>query len=340
MKNIFNILLVWPVIALCQGSATLSGVVSDAATNQPLAGVNVYLAATTLGVSTGSDGRFFLNHVPPGVYTLVASRVGYSFQSLSLDMRPGISYTRILRLSPLLIPLEDVEVRAVSPVDAAKQRDAFRRVFLGVGPFAASCRILNPDVLSIRWNPMSDTLTATTAGELTIENNALGYRLRIAIRDFGWDMRKDCGSYIIYPYFEESDSTRTDSLTVWKSNREKAYRGSMQHFLKALFNGKTNEEGFVVYKGDLDKLRMHHATYVFPEELQLDTVPYSSLKRWNFDGWLGVDIRIDGVTRSSFIRLTHPTVDIDPSGTTEDPIGITVLGDWSEKRVADMLPSD
>jgi TonB-dependent starch-binding outer membrane protein SusC len=55
---------------------TVTGVVTDAASNEPLPGVNVFIRGTTTGTTTDIDGRYALN-VPEAEVVLVFSYVGY-----------------------------------------------------------------------------------------------------------------------------------------------------------------------------------------------------------------------------------------------------------------------
>ena len=59
-----------------QSRGTLTGVVTDADTGEPLVGANVSLADLNIGTATGTDGRYRFE-APPGAHTLVASFVGY-----------------------------------------------------------------------------------------------------------------------------------------------------------------------------------------------------------------------------------------------------------------------
>ncbi|MFQ5639810.1 MAG: TonB-dependent receptor domain-containing protein [bacterium] len=64
-------------VVLSHDANTLGGRVLDAATREPLAGANVEIVGTVLGASTARDGRFVIRQVPPGVYKLRASMMGY-----------------------------------------------------------------------------------------------------------------------------------------------------------------------------------------------------------------------------------------------------------------------
>lgn len=56
----------------------IAGKVTNAATGEPLAGVDVFIENTTLGSATDAEGDYFIINVPPGEYTVTASYVGYT----------------------------------------------------------------------------------------------------------------------------------------------------------------------------------------------------------------------------------------------------------------------
>ena len=62
------LLLLLPRLAAAQ--ASLSGVIQDSVTHQPLAFASVFLANTTLGVTTAEQGKFEFPRVPAGTYNV------------------------------------------------------------------------------------------------------------------------------------------------------------------------------------------------------------------------------------------------------------------------------
>ena len=63
---------------------SISGIVSDSTNGSPLIGANVILKGTSLGAATDTDGRFSINNIPLGEYTLSASYLGFkSFQKVA-----------------------------------------------------------------------------------------------------------------------------------------------------------------------------------------------------------------------------------------------------------------
>ena len=72
-----------------RAQARLTGTVTDALGGAPLRGAVVRLELTARAVTVGSDGRFDLTGVPPGTYTLRASRVGYEPAARPVVLRDG-----------------------------------------------------------------------------------------------------------------------------------------------------------------------------------------------------------------------------------------------------------
>ena len=67
-----------PVVTVSAQTGKIAGTITDAATGDPLPGVNVSLEGTTRGTSTDFDGNYTIIGVRPGSYTVVASFIGFS----------------------------------------------------------------------------------------------------------------------------------------------------------------------------------------------------------------------------------------------------------------------
>jgi len=55
----------------------IAGKITDAESGDPLAGVNIVIKGTTMGAASAVDGNYVILNVPPGVYTIVVSMIGY-----------------------------------------------------------------------------------------------------------------------------------------------------------------------------------------------------------------------------------------------------------------------
>lgn len=64
----------------------LSGTLTDANTGGPLAGANIVVQGTTIGASSGPNGEFLIQNIPPGKRELVISYIGYESAVLHIDI--------------------------------------------------------------------------------------------------------------------------------------------------------------------------------------------------------------------------------------------------------------
>lgn len=70
----------------------IAGTVIDQATGEGLPFANVFVDGTTLGAATDLDGNYTILNVPPGVYSVTASIVGYQKQTFT-DVRVNVDFT-------------------------------------------------------------------------------------------------------------------------------------------------------------------------------------------------------------------------------------------------------
>ena len=70
----------------------IAGTVTDKATGEPLPGANVMVVGTTLGSATDLDGQFSILNIPPGLYDVSVSVIGYAKNTYQ-DVRVLIDQT-------------------------------------------------------------------------------------------------------------------------------------------------------------------------------------------------------------------------------------------------------
>jgi outer membrane receptor for ferrienterochelin and colicin len=95
----------------------ISGVITDATTGEPLIGANVVLKGTSLGTTSDVDGNYVILNIPPGVYTLVVSFVGYQqvqVQSVYVTVDLNTSIDVILQVAA--IEVEGATIMAERPL--------------------------------------------------------------------------------------------------------------------------------------------------------------------------------------------------------------------------------
>ncbi len=95
MKNKFcSILfaLTIPIFLFGQDNGKITGNIFDIKSGKSLYGVNILVKNSFIGTSTDASGRFIIDNLVEGKYTLLISMIGYKKQIIShLDIFRGIS---------------------------------------------------------------------------------------------------------------------------------------------------------------------------------------------------------------------------------------------------------
>ncbi len=93
-----------------QQTGRITGRIVDAATNRPLAGVQVFLPPTGIGGLTDGDGRFLLLNVPAGQHTLTAQIVGFRQGERAVTVTAGETTIANVGLTQTAIELDQIVV--------------------------------------------------------------------------------------------------------------------------------------------------------------------------------------------------------------------------------------
>ena len=87
-----------PQAVLAQKNATISGVVTDASTGDPMYSATVYLAGTGIGAVTDMNGKYSIKEIPPGDYTLTIEYLGYEDFKKPIKVAAGKQYVENIKL--------------------------------------------------------------------------------------------------------------------------------------------------------------------------------------------------------------------------------------------------
>ncbi|MBH8558395.1 carboxypeptidase-like regulatory domain-containing protein [Hymenobacter negativus] len=223
----------------------LSGVVLDSLTHQPLPFASVFLANTTLGVTTTEQGKFNFPSVPAGTYDVVGSYLGYRLAKQSITVGPAAQQLTLL-LTPTANRLAEVVVRP-NP-NRASDYQKFTELFLGRTTFSRQCRIRNPDDVLVDFDPEANELTATAINFVQVDNQALGYRIKYYGLRFNTNFTQHVVTFYGQPVFEEMTARNARQQRRWEANRAAAYHGSLTHFLSSVRAGQVAEEGFTAQR--------------------------------------------------------------------------------------------
>ncbi len=248
MKKLFAAFIVLILFQFSNAQSsyfTISGKVLDAETKLPMQGASVFAENTTLGTTTGRDGTFALQ-LPNGGYDLVISFTGYNTESkhISNNEQAELSFF----MNPKEKLLQTVSVAATGEVKDGweKYGSFFLEQFIGKTSNSSSCSIKNADVLKFFFSKKRNRLKVLASEPLLIENNALGYNIRYTLDSFTHEYSNQVSLYTGYPLFEEKTPASESEGLKWKTARQKAYNGSVLHFMRSVYNRDMSEQGFEV----------------------------------------------------------------------------------------------
>lgn len=132
MRRILIVLLFLLPPPLLSQIGTIVGLVTDASTGDPIAGVSVVVTGTKNGASSALNGRYVIQRVLPGKHKVRATYVGYQSVSVADVLVNAGDTTRVdFRLPPASIQAECVQIVGASP---QIQKDATYAVRLACTP--------------------------------------------------------------------------------------------------------------------------------------------------------------------------------------------------------------
>jgi hypothetical protein len=312
---------------------TVTGTVLDALSNQPLESVAIYFDNTTIGTTTNDKGEFSISYNDAVQSILVISYLGYEKVFIN-DYRNSTHLTILLKEA--INALDAVVIDADDGMSRRAKLRWFRKEFLGVSNNAKSSSILNEKDLRFRYDKSTKTLTAWSNTPVIVYNKNLQYEVSFDLEDFEIEFQKiETGATRFYTqsvnYYGTSfyKALEGSNSSVTSDNRQTAFEGSVQHFLRALYNNTLEEEGYVIGKGGL---RVNPYDFFVISETEND-----GFKAISFKGKLGVAY-YGG--KNSVIETTVSQFYVDKYG-NYFPIGSLLFGgDMGAQRIGDMLPLD
>lgn len=337
------------------GYSMISGRVTNN-DKKPVANASVFLNNGTIGGQTDTTGYFRLDNVKQGKYDLVVSIVGFETYHQPINITGENISLLDIELIPKVIGLQEVIIKPHNDKSHAINLYNFKRQFLGGTYLADHCDIVNPEVLDFDYDDTKHTLRASSDNQfLIIANNALGYRMRYLLEDFIYN--KSVVKYNGSVFFEPMHGSPSQE-NRWSKKREEVYAASEMHFMRALHNGKVEDQGFKVlpYLEDTvkhQKVLSHtpmpctallHPTdqdglYAFGTKYKALFVEYSPKRRFHEN-----DVMSRMLDRTNFessvISFSSPYLYFDENGWVVNPNDVSLLGAWENCRVAGMLPAD
>ncbi len=97
-RLILPMLLIITSYLMAGTTGKIAGKVVDSETGEPLLGVNIIIEGTSLGAATDLDGEYYILNIPPGIYNVKASFIGYTPQRIEqvrvqVDLTTQLDFT-------------------------------------------------------------------------------------------------------------------------------------------------------------------------------------------------------------------------------------------------------
>jgi len=317
------------------------GTILDKDTKQPIDFAVAYFAGTFTGTNADKNGNFELDISKNKAMPLTISALGYYSVSVT-DLSAG--KTLKIYLAPKDYELNEVVIRPGNIKKDRRDREKylrlFRKQFLGETPNAGSCKILNENDITLRFE--NDTLKAFSSKPILIDNLALGYRITFFLDQFEYassEMVMYLKGNILFNTDMDLKNSQTDRF---ERKRRNAYYGSRMHFFRALWENKIDSEGFMVIDSTYTKILI--GSIINQGERESDR------KYFKYRGKL--DIKYGSETRpvspsilfsktsidyaGSRLAILKDSVYFDKNGASVE--GIRWYGRMGKQRIADTLP--
>ena len=163
-------LIAGPLVA--QEGGTVTGMVIDADTQQPLAGAQVVVSGTNRGTLTNQAGRYLIPNVPAGTYEIRVVIIGFSQQTQDITVTAGGTAVADFEMATSAVEIDGITVNVITG-ETQRARE------LGTNNSVIGLDDIEPAAVS----SLSEVLSGRTEGvTLNAVNGAVGTSQRIRIR--------------------------------------------------------------------------------------------------------------------------------------------------------------
>lgn len=336
----------------------ISGTVVSRETNLPMAGASVFAQNTTFGTVTNGEGKFSLQ-LPAGGYEIAVTFTGYTTETKRITSSEGETRNLAFELKQKEKEMEAVSVVATTEVKNGYEKygNFFLDHFIGRTANSASCSIRNPEALKFYFSKKRNRLKVTATEPLQIENRALGYHIKYSLDSFTHAYETQVSLYTGYPLFEEMVTGDSIQQQLWVTERHKAYKGSLLHFMRSIYHKELKEEGFeiqfLISYNSKDTAFIPKNIYTalnyqkddstqsveFRPNQQMIGVLYTKEKP--AAGFLAENKQASGDFQFSILNFAAgQSVIIEQNGYYFDQTDISISEYWTWDKVADQLPYD
>ena len=241
-KYFFCVFLLCFITLVLSAQRYVSGRITDFESGSPIPGAHVFIAGTTVGTTTDSEGSYRLGIPGSGSYRIAVSHAGY--EPVFRDIEPGKAST-LHNFSMNAHEMEEVTI--IANIQFRKRDiDLFWRTLLGRNPSKKTIHVINPETVYYFYNSETQKLTVTCRQPLKIVNHETGYLINYVLNYFTHDYRTKFTSWKGECMFEELEPVNYKQKNTWEKNRQKVHIFSIHRFIKSLYYNSLMTDGFLL----------------------------------------------------------------------------------------------
>ena len=322
---------------------SLTAVVCDEKTKEPISDVVIYLDGTSYAVTTNVSGKFELRTNSQINTRLVVRHLGYENRIIE---NPFSTLPDTIYIKEVSNELGEVTVSAKKPKYSREQRmDAFSKQFLGTTTAGKQCNILNKDDINLVYDSGTNTLIASANVPIQIENKYLGYMINFDLKEFRilykYDTLQD--SEIINTYFIGAcffaDLNNPNERSI-QNNRKMVYDGSVYNFIKHLYNNSLDASDFRLRLNGRRLLQRDCFALVDSLSMKLVKVNQRIQNIRQFDFTMSTTLEVSHKGENSHIFFRTNEFWIDSTRIVSPIDKIVFYGSMGDQRLGDLLPLD
>lgn len=332
-------LLLLPLLVNAQ---FITGNVSDATTNEPLANATVYFSNTSIGTVTDLNGNFKIPFYENSQSLFTISLLGYETQSFKNPLTTDFSN---IKLPVKIGELPAIYLKADDWSREKKER-YFLQQFLGTTTVAKKCSIRNLDDIKMRFNPATHKMIAYSKKPILIENRDLNYLVTYELIDFEIAFEPVNLQNIEIPegvklnthrlvssffagnaFFSELDERAANKGWV-KRHRKRAFQVSETRLFQLIIADRLEKEGYhLVFDRKKVPVEQHITSY------KKDDYYVVNFKETRYE-------ILDASGYQSVFQLDQPQLYVTEDGNVLNFRDLKFGGFISKLKVSGMLPLD
>jgi hypothetical protein len=293
--------------ALTEAPAQISGLMLNVK-GEPAIGAEIFINRTTIRAVTDEFGQFTLTEVPPGFHEIIAYKKGFTLYRAPMRVLEGRTYT-------LNLTFRDTEKKPRGR-STEESNNVFAQAILG----NEGLMLFNPD--SKPEVEVTDGKFRVLSGPVVMEYPNGGYRITAYFSPQTPQALSDAA----YCYQEYNGSNVNQNI-AFERTRMSLYKGSLRHWLMALWARKTTEEGFSMTDGDGKPIDMSERI------VASSTAGYHRIR-------LGGSVTVRYQDQSTSTVSAADPIDVNALGIMINPRLLITEGAMNNPGLAHQLPLD